>query len=213
MSSRYQYEQQQKMQRLRVASGAPFARGSVSSMSMHLSQKHSEPSGYPSDFRNQRNSSNASRGGGGGRHSSGLTAAAAGSSHIHSAGMHGLQKKQTASATKHFSQNIVNQRSAHHMPPSSSHAAAAAAHHNSNRDNSVTSGHSMHQQHPSNSSFNNQITGLSMTSYQKVRTTQPSSVKHANESYLRSGDQNLLMASSGEGMRAPEQDDHAKNYN
>jgi hypothetical protein len=121
--------------------------------------------------------------------------------------MQGLQKKPaTASATKHYSQNIVNQRSSHHMPPSSSHAAAAAAaHHSSNhRDNSITSGHSMQQP---NSSFNNQVAGLSMTSYQKVRTTQPSSVKHANESYSR-GEPNFSKASieagSG-GLRAADQ--------
>lgn len=120
--------------------------------------------------------------------------------------MQGLQKKPaTASATKHYSQNIVNQRSSHHMPPSSSHAAAAAAaHHSNHRDNSITSGHSMQQP---NSSFNNQVAGLSMTSYQKVRTTQPSSVKHANESYSR-GEPNFSKASieagSG-GVRAADQ--------
>jgi hypothetical protein len=89
-SSRSQYEAQQKMQRLRVASGAPFARGSATSMStiqQHSHHKISEPNdghnAYPADFRNHRNSSNVSRGGGPGRLSTGLTAAAAGSHHIH----------------------------------------------------------------------------------------------------------------------------------
>ena len=86
LSSRYQYEAQQKMQRLRVASGAPFARGSATSMStiQHSQHKIADgPNAYPADFRNQRNSSNVSRGGGAGRLSTGLTAAAAGSQHIH----------------------------------------------------------------------------------------------------------------------------------
>ena len=87
MSSRYQQEQQ-KMQRLRVASGAPFARGSATSMStIHGTRKDSASGQYPADFRNQRNASNASRGGsnhiGAGRLSTGMTTAAAGNQHIH----------------------------------------------------------------------------------------------------------------------------------
>lgn len=51
-----------------------------------------------------------------------------------------------------------------------------------------------------------------MTSYQKVRTTQPSSVKHANESYSR-GEPNFSKASiEAGGLRAADQEDHAKNY-
>lgn len=60
-----------------------------------------------------------------------------------------------------------------------------------------------------------------MTSYQKVRTTQPQSVKHANESYahadaplgVKLNDLSTGGVGSGSGMRAADQDDLVKNYN
>lgn len=170
------------MQRLRVASGAPFARGSATSMStiqQHSHHKISESNdgqnAYPADFRNQRNSSNVSRGGGPGRLSTGLTAAAAGSHHIHgslpSAPL-GKKLQHGSSASKSTSQmngQIVNQR-----PTKIVNSRPQT----NQRDISITSGHS-------SSSYNNALGGgaLSLTSYQKVRTTQPQSVKHATEPY------------------------------
>lgn len=174
-----------------------------------MSAKHLEPS-YPGDFRNHRNSSNASRGGGpapiGGRHSTGLTAAAAGNQHIHGS-LQSTQLSKKGSATKHHNMNasIVNQRPSKNSRPHQSH---------NQRDVSITSGHSHQQQ---NSSFNNNpMSGLSTTSYQKVRTTQPQSVKHATESYAHadaSGTKINDLSSGGGGMRGADAEDLVKNYN
>ena len=58
------------------------------------------------------------------------------------------------------------------------------------------------------------MSGLSMTSYQKVRTTQPQSVKHANEHYSHA-DASITKVNdlSSGGVRAGDTEDLVKNYN
>lgn len=53
-----------------------------------------------------------------------------------------------------------------------------------------------------------------MTSYQKVRTTQPQSVKHANEHYSHA-DASITKVNdlSSGGVRAGDTEDLVKNYN
>ena len=136
-----------------------------------------------------------------------MTAAAAGNQHIHGS----LQSTQLArkngipqSASKTNSQanlngHIVNQRT--------KHASNTRPGTNVNvRDVSITSGHS-------NSSFNNQITGVSMTNYQKVRTTQPQSVKHANEPYSQGAPAAKVNDFSSALRSSDATDDLVKNYN